>query len=103
MDLASYSKFILALGLVIALILLSAWLIRRLGFIPGQQIKTKGQGRLKLVESLPLDIHRKLVIVQCDNVEHLLVLGQNNETVIKSPLAEHTDVHDTKNNGTSTE
>ncbi|MCK5576549.1 MAG: FliO/MopB family protein [Sphingomonadales bacterium] len=86
MDLESYSKFILALGLVVALIVLSAWLIRRLGLIPGQQRPKKGNGRLSLVETLPLDIHRKLVIVKRDNVEHLLVLGQNNETVIESPI-----------------
>lgn len=87
MELIAYSKFLLALALVVALILLSAWAMRKFGLIPGYHAPKKGNGRLKLVESLPLDIHRKLVIVKCDNIEHLLVLGQNSETVIESPMS----------------
>ncbi|MDD3288093.1 MAG: flagellar biosynthetic protein FliO [Alphaproteobacteria bacterium] len=42
--------------------------------------------RLKLVETLPLDARRRLTIVQCDGVEHLLLLGINQDIVISSDL-----------------
>lgn len=38
--------------------------------------------RLEIKETLTLDIRRRLVIVRCDNTEHLLLLGTNNDTVV---------------------
>jgi len=102
MDLVSYTKFLLALALVVALIVLSAWLLRRFGLVPGQPMSRKGAGRLTLVETLPLDIHRKLIIVKRDNVEHLIVLGQNSETVVESPIPQSTTINTSTQDGNNT-
>ena len=40
----------------------------------GEVIST-GAGRLALLESTPVDNGRKLVLVRCDNVEHLIMVG----------------------------
>ncbi|MDD3029749.1 MAG: flagellar biosynthetic protein FliO [Alphaproteobacteria bacterium] len=45
------------------------------------------QRRLKLIESLPLDARRRVVIVRCDNDEHLLLLGGQNDIVVKTNLS----------------
>lgn len=79
MDLAGYLQFVAALALVLALIGGLAWLVRRSG-IAGSLIPSavrKGSGRrLGVVEVLPLDARRKLVLLRCDAQEHLLLLNQ---------------------------
>ena len=51
--------------------------------MPGTSGKSR---RLELVESLPLDVRRRLVIVRCDNKEHLLLLGSNQEIVVATDI-----------------
>ena len=38
--------------------------------------------RLEMVESLAIDVRRRLVIVRCDGKEHLLLLGINQDIVV---------------------
>jgi len=45
------------------------------------------QSRLQMVETLAIDIRRRLVIVRCDGKEHLLLLGANQDIVVESNLA----------------
>lgn len=79
MDLAGYLQFVAALALVLGLIGGLAWLVRRSG-VAGSLMPTsvkKGTSRrLGVVEVLPLDPRRKLVLVRCDEREHLLLLNQ---------------------------
>ncbi len=42
--------------------------------------------RLKVVESLILDTRRRCVIVRCDEREHLLLLGHQNDIVVETNL-----------------
>lgn len=42
--------------------------------------------RLHIVESLALDMRRRLVIVRCDNKEHLLLLGPQCDSVVAADL-----------------
>ena len=44
------------------------------------------QRRLKIIENMSLDARRRLVIVQCDDTEHLLLLGLNQDIVVASDL-----------------
>lgn len=78
MDLVGYLQFVAALALVLGLIGGLAWLVKRSG-VAGNLVPTaarKGAGRrLGIVEVLPLDPRRKLVLVRCDAREHLLLLG----------------------------
>lgn len=84
MDLIQYLKFVLALTFVLGLIWLCALALRHLsekGLIRGTQAR-----RLKLVESLPLDTRRRLVLVRRDDKEHLIVLGPAADTVVETGI-----------------
>ncbi|SMF68118.1 Flagellar biogenesis protein FliO [Tistlia consotensis] len=79
MELTGYLQFVAALALVLALIGALTWLIKRSG-VAGSLMPAatrKGEARrLGVVEVLPLDPRRKLVLVRCDDREHLLLLHQ---------------------------
>jgi flagellar protein FliO/FliZ len=80
-----YWRFLLALILVLALIFAVAWIARRLG-VGGRFIATGGKKRLAMVEVLPLDGRRRLVLVRRDGVEHLVLLGLNNDVLVESGI-----------------
>lgn len=86
MDTTGYLKFLFALAFVLALMLALSWLTRRFG--PGNTgiISRRGERRLKVVEQVVLDARRRMVLVQRDNTQHLLLLGVNAETVIETGL-----------------
>lgn len=84
MGMDGYLRFVLALIFVIALIGVFAAIFRRLGFgFPSHAIKSGGDRRIGVVEVAPLDSRRKLVLVQRDGVEHLLVISPTTEVVIE--------------------
>ncbi|HYM01963.1 MAG TPA: flagellar biosynthetic protein FliO [Stellaceae bacterium] len=82
MSLESYWRFALALVAVVALIALCAWIARRLG-LGGGFVTGSGKRRLAIIEALPLDGKRRLVLLKRDGVEHLLLLGLHNDLVIE--------------------
>jgi len=86
MDYESYLRAILALILVIGLIGLLSFLLKRFQ-LEGRLTKKMGEDRrLSVVEMTPLDARRRLVLVKRDNVEHLVILGQNSELVVESGI-----------------
>jgi len=74
-----------AFTLVMSLMYLLSWFLKRIG-LSGQSMLPGVKRRLKIVEHLPLDHRRKLVIIRRDNKEHLLVLGPNGETVVEANI-----------------
>lgn len=84
MDLGGYLQFLLALAFVLGLILLSAAALRRFG--PGMQGMRRQAGgrRLEVLEVLPLDARRRLVMVRRDGRAHLLLLGANDDRVVET-------------------
>ena len=78
----TYWRFLLALAFVVALIGVCAWLARRLG-LAGRLATTGGKRRLAIVEVLPLDGKRRLVLIKRDEVEHLVLLGHQSDLVIE--------------------
>lgn len=84
MDFLHYLTFVSALVFVVALIFLLAWIARRFGM--GAGTPTGGRRRLALVEALPIDAKRRVVIVRRDEVEHLLLLGPDTDTVIETGI-----------------
>ena len=50
--------------------------------------------RLGVVEALPIDSRRRLVLVRRDGVEHLLLLGANGETVVERGIKSGQDESD---------
>jgi len=82
-----YSRFVLALILVVGLIGLFAFFLRRMGF---GGIKTtsgvRGHHRLTIQEVLSVDARRKLVLVRRDDKEHLVLLGITQDLLIESNI-----------------
>lgn len=78
-------KFLCAFVFVIALMMVLAWVMKKIG-LSGQSFIQAGKKRLKVVEVLPIDHRRKLVLVRRDDREHLLVLGGDSEAVIEANI-----------------
>lgn len=83
---SDYLRFVLALVLVIGLILLLAWALRRFGF--GGMVRSGAKRRLQVLETLPIDPRHRLVLVRRDDTEHLLMLGPTNNLVIEAGIGE---------------
>ena len=85
METAVILKFVFAFVFVISLMMLLSYVMKRFGFA-GATLTQGGKRRLKVVEYLPLDARRKLVLVRRDGVEHLLVMGPSGETLVESGI-----------------
>ncbi len=74
-----WARSLFALLATLALIVGVAWGARRLGMLRPGDMAPK---RLRLSESLMLDPRRRLVIVRCDDREHLLLLSAAGDLVV---------------------
>ena len=86
MDYDSYLRFALALIMVLGLIGLTAWGARRLGLINNLTASGSRGRRLSVVESAAIDTKRRLVLIRRDQVEHLILLGPDGNTVIETDI-----------------
>ncbi len=76
----------LALGIVLVLIVLGLWALKLLS----KASSNVGRGRnrrLMIVDQLPLDTKRQLLIIRRDNVEHLILTGGPQDVVIETGIA----------------
>jgi flagellar protein FliO/FliZ len=81
-----YWRFVLALAAVVGLIFAVAWVVRRLG-LAGRLVTVGGKRRrLAVVEVLPLDAKRRLVLLRRDGAEHLVLLGLGGDVVIERAI-----------------
>lgn len=84
MDMLDFARYLAGLVLVLGLLAGFAFILRRgyaQGLIPG----FPGQGserRMRVVETLMVDPRRRMVIVEVDGTEHVLLLGAERETVL---------------------
>ena len=86
-DMDTYIRFLIGLLFVLGLILALSWIARRLNLVPGALMATnKGSRRISIVETAAVDAKRRLVLVRRDDVEHLLLLGATNETVVETGI-----------------
>jgi flagellar protein FliO/FliZ len=77
MDFADFAKAAFALALTLGLIGLAAVALRKYGPDAMARISMQRMDRrLRVVESLVLDPTRRLVLVECDGVERLILLGE---------------------------
>jgi len=84
-DAPSFLKMLAALAFVIVLMGGLALALKKLG-LSGAVSTLKGAKRLRLIEALPLDARRRLVLLERDNVQHLVILGVNTETLIETGI-----------------
>ena len=77
MPLADFARAVFALAITLGLVGLAAVAVRRFGpdWITRLQ-RPRTERRLEIVESLPLDPARRLVLVRLDGAERLLLLGE---------------------------
>lgn len=85
-DMPQIVKLLVAMTIVIGLMGGLAFIMKKLGLSTPPALKTGKKHRLQIVESLPLDLKRRLVIVRRDDTEHLIVLGATSETVIEQNI-----------------
>ena len=80
-----YARFGLSLAFVLGLILLLSWFLKRLGSFSLQRKRQKGGiGSLGIVASCALDNRRRMVVVQWEDQEHLILLSPTAETVVST-------------------
>ncbi len=87
MPASAYIESLFALIFIIGLILLLGKVLPMLApRLYGLPMKKTGKNdrRLYLTESIQLDPKRRLVLMEHDNQEHLILLGMNDEKVISS-------------------
>ncbi len=84
MDWTQYMQAVLALIFVLGLMGVAIFALRRLGF--GSPTPTLGHRnkRVRVIEVTAVDARRRLVLVRHDDREHLILLGQNGETIVES-------------------
>jgi len=83
-DLLDWARAVFALIATLALIAGAAYAARRLGML---RPEAQGPKRLRITESLMLDPRRRLVIVRCDEREHVLLLGPGGDIVVSDMAA----------------
>jgi flagellar protein FliO/FliZ len=77
----SYLRFILALLLVLGLIAILAWALRRFGF--GGALRADNRRRVQVLETTALGPRHRLILIRRDQVEHLLLLGPQGDVVVE--------------------
>ncbi len=77
------ARFFIAFLVVLALIGVAAWLVRRFG---ANRLGTAARGRqprLAVIDAASVDGRRRLVLIRRDNTEHLLMIGGPTDVVIE--------------------
>lgn len=90
MDIGSYLRFVLALVFVVGMIGALAYVAKR-SLPMFRNINTGPARRIAIVEVTPLDARRRLVLLRRDDVEHLVILGPNSETVVERNITAVSD------------
>lgn len=90
-----YLKFFFALIFVLALMGGLALLLKKLG-LAGDKLPGGDKRRVRVLESLPLDARRKVILLRKDDTEHLVILGPTGETVL-----DRTKTSDSKDTNTT--
>lgn len=94
MDLGLPARFIIAFVVVLALIMLTAWLIRRFSgsrVLQGSWARGR-EHRVEVIDATVVDAKRRLVLVRRDHVEHLVMIGGTNDFVVENNIAPPPDV-----------
>jgi hypothetical protein len=94
-DMPVAAKFFVAFVIVLALIGLTAWLVRRFGASRLSGSSRGRQPRLAVIDAASVDGRRRLVLIRRDNVEHLMMIGGPNDLVIEPNIMRAAAARDT--------
>ena len=79
-------RFVSALILVVSLMGILWIILKRLNISGGIILPQGKKRRLMIVETLPLDMKHKAILLRRDATDHLVILGPNGETVVESSI-----------------
>jgi flagellar protein FliO/FliZ len=82
-DMPLAAKFFIAFAGVLALIGVTAWLVRRYSSDRLGGAARGRQPRLAVIDAATIDGRRRLVLIRRDNIEHLLMIGGPTDVVIE--------------------
>jgi hypothetical protein len=83
-------RFFIAFLVVLALIGVTAWLVRRFGANRLGAAARGRQPRLAVIDAASVDARRRLVLIRRDNTEHLLMIGGPTDVVIEPNIVRAT-------------
>jgi Flagellar biosynthesis protein, FliO len=81
-NLAQYSTIAISAAIVLALLIAGLVILKMLQ----RRVRGRKGQRLGITEYQEIDESRRLVIVRRDNIEHLLLIGGDNDLVIESNI-----------------
>jgi flagellar biogenesis protein FliO len=79
-------QFVITVVVVLALIALVYWLVRRYSSGGLGRIGRGRVPRLAIVDAMPVDGRRRLVLVRRDNTEHLILIGGPSDLVVEPSI-----------------
>ena len=88
------ARFFIAFLVVLALIGLTAWLVRRFGANRLGNASRGRQPRLAVIDAATVDGRRRLVLIRRDNVEHLLMIGGPTDLVVEPNIVRAVSARD---------
>ncbi len=88
------ARFFIAFLVVLALIGLTAWLVRRFGANRLGGAARGRQPRLAVIDAATVDGRRRLVLIRRDNIEHLLMIGGPTDLVVEPNIVRATGARD---------
>ncbi|WP_244301572.1 flagellar biosynthetic protein FliO, partial [Stappia sp. P2PMeth1] len=77
--------FFLAVAIVLALISVFVWVLRRIAGSRSLGSRSR-QPRIAVMDAASLDARRRLVLIRRDNVEHLLLVGGPSDVVVEQNI-----------------
>lgn len=83
---ADFLRMVIALIFVLALILLGLYAAKRFGKGWGLQHIPLNKRRMRILEAISLGPKQRLMIVQCDEKEHVLLVGHEHSTVVETNI-----------------
>lgn len=84
MDMVDLSQVLFAFIGVVVMIFAVAFIAKKFGLhnrLAGMQSPEK---RLKIIDALAIDARRRLVLIQRDDTEHLILLGQQDDLLVET-------------------
>lgn len=82
-------QFLLALAVVLLLIVALTWILKKINAVSSRVGLQGAQPRLSITEALSVDHKRRLVLVKRDHVEHLLLIGGENDLLLEYGILPH--------------
>lgn len=79
-------RLILGMVFIFALLTFGVWILKKSGFSAQIQKSRSKNKRASIVEVQQVDTKRRLIMVRRDDVEHLILLGPNNDVLVEASI-----------------